>query len=293
MKSAWKDFLSALPNGWIFDPPVVHRLDIDFQVANVKAGYKRGGGSCQKFRSKDPFQAGYYDLPYYRAAISNLRTFLSKDPLVVDLGCGDGRGVELLLETGVSHIIAQDFNEDDLFRLWDGLEIPQRSFVLPVCSSVTDTPLLPGEADAVLMMEVAGSFEEPFDAYWALSRWLRDGGYALVSNYAREAYFVHGLLNRDWNQVRSIAKESRYMDRVGEQLMQVNLYTRESMVQASQKAGFKLVDSKIIPAGAGLLLHALRQTGELDEDKLPLLKTVAKNISSIPRLYFDILRLEG
>jgi SAM-dependent methyltransferase len=291
MDKVWKDFIEKLPENWYFDPPLVKYSKIDPQSKQNQEAYKIGGGARQRVRSKDPLQAGYYDIPYYRNIIKILRSYLSDNPLVVDMGCGDGRGVEILLEAGVSRIIAVDFNEIDLILLLQEIKNAQQS-VLPVYASVTDPPIIPENVDAVIMLEVACTLENPLEAYLNCNRWLKAGGYAVVSNVAIEAYYVHAILNQDWEQLRRIAEEKKYLDKVGGQEVLVQLYDADRMRKEAQSAGFKIIESQIVPATCGILLHALRKSEQLSEDKIHLLETVDKAIIKLPRIYIDILKKE-
>jgi SAM-dependent methyltransferase len=289
MNDIWKDFIEKLPENWRFNPPLVEYSKIDLQSKQKQRAYRTGGGVRQRVRSKDPLQAGYYDISHYKTIIKKLSSYLPDNPLIVDLGCGDGRGVEILLELGVQRIIAVDFNERDLMLLLQEIEKAQKN-VLPVLASVTDSPLFPESVDAVIMLEVAYTLEDPIEAYLNCNRWLKPGGYAVVSNVAIEAYYIHAILNNDWEQVRRIAEEKRYLDKVGGQEVLAHLYDAERMRKDAQSAGFKIIESEVVPATCSLLLHALRKSIQLGEDKIQLLEKVNKALINLPRIYIDILK---
>lgn len=291
MNDIWKDLIEKLPDNWCFNPPIVEYSRIDLQSDQKQRAYETGGGARQRARSKDPLQAGHYDVSYYRIIIKKLISYLRDNPLIVDLGCGDGRGVEILLELGVQRIIAVDFNERDLMLLLQEIEKAQKN-VLPVHASVTDPPLLPEGVDAVIMLEVAYTLEDPIEAYLNCNKWLKPGGYAVVSNVAIESYYVHAILNNDWEQIRRIAEEKRYLDKVGGEEVLTHLYDAERMRKDAQSAGFKIIESEIVPATCSVLLHALRKSEQLGEDKLHLLETVEKAFIKLPRIYIDILKKE-
>jgi SAM-dependent methyltransferase len=291
MNHVWKDFIEKLPENWYFDPPLVKYSKIDPQSKQKQRAYEIGGGAHQRVRSKDPLQSGYYDISYYRNIIKRLLSYLSDNPIIVDMGCGDGRGVEILLEEGVQRIIAVDFNEMDLILLLQEIKNAKQS-VLPIYASVTDPPIIPENVDAVIMLEVAYTFEDPLEAYLNCNRWLKAGGYAVVSNVAIESYYVHAILNQDWEQLRRIAEEKRYLDKVGGEEVLVHLYDADRMRKDAQSAGFKIIESHIVPATCGVLLHALRRSNQLGEDKIHLLESVDKAIIKLPRIYIDILKKE-
>lgn len=291
MNDIWKDLVEKLPENWCYDPPIVKYSRIDPQSKQKQRAYETGGGARQRVRSRDPLQAGHYDISYYRTIIKKLLSYMRNNPLIVDLGCGDGRGVEILLDLGVERIIAVDFNERDLMLLLQEIGTGQKN-VLPVCTSVSDPPLFPESVDGVIMLEVAYTLEDPMEAYLNCNRWLKPGGYAVVSNVAIEAYYVHAILNNDWEQVKRIAEEKRYLDKVGGQEVLAHLYDAERMRKDAQSAGFEIIKSEVVPATCGLLLHALRKSDQLGEEKLHLLETVEKAVIKLPRIYIDILKKE-
>lgn len=291
MNEAWENFVEKLPENWYFNSPLLEYSKQDPQSKQKQRAYKTGGGARQRIRSKDPLQAGYYDIPHYKNTIKRLISYLSDNPLIVDMGCGDGRGVEILLELGVRRIIAVDFNESDLILLMQEIKNAQQS-VLPVCASITDPPLIPENVDGAIMLEVAYTLENPLEAYLSCYRWLKAGGYAVVSNVAIEDYYIHAILNQDWEQLRRIVEEKRYMDTVGGQELLVNLYDADSTRKVAQNAGFKVIESHVVPATCGLLLHALRKSSQLGNDKIRLLELVDKAIINLPRIYIDILKKE-
>lgn len=292
MIGIWKDLIENLPENsqnWCFNPPVVKYSKKDLQSDQKQKTYITGGGAHQRVRSKNPLNASYYDLFYYRSIIKKMLSYLPDDPTIVDLGCGDGRGIEILLKLGVERLIALDFNHVDLSLLLQEIEKAQLC-VLPVCASVTDPPLLSESANAAMMLEVAYTLETPLEAYLNCNRWLKPGGYAIVSNVAIESYYIHALLNQDWDQVKRIAEEKKYLDNLGGQDILVHLYDAERMRKDAQDSGFEIIESQVVPGIFGLLLHALQKSNQLNEDKIQLLETVEKLFINLPRIYIDLLK---
>ncbi len=289
MNEIWREYIKELPENWNFRRPLLEYSKKDPDSRQKQKAYEKGGGARQRLRSKDPLQAGYYDIGYYRTFLRRLLSYLPGNPLMVDIGCGDGRGVEILLELGVKRIIALDFNETDLIHLMEEIGSAHQS-VLPVCASVTDPPLLYENVDGAIMLEVAYTLENPLEAYLNCNRWLKAGGYVVVTNVAIEAYYMHALLNQNWEQLRRISEEKRYIDIIGGQEVMVNLYDADRMRNDALSSGFSIVESHIIPASCGLLLHALRKNRQLDNEKMQLLETVDKAMINLPRLYVDILQ---
>lgn len=282
--------IERLPAGWDWRPPLVVRSEQIGAAEPQRVRYEKGGGCSQRLRSRDPTQAGYYDVKHYERVVTDLRARLGENPLVVDLGCGDGRVIEMLIRNRVSRIVAQDFNAGDLEALAETLNGESRDRVLLVHASIADEPLLPGVADAALLIEVACCLTDPMDAYRAAHRWLRPNGYAIVANVAREAYLVHALLNGDFEQVQRVAEGCSYLDRVGGEPVSVHLYHPARMSAELESLGFERIERRVIPAGPALLMHARRTRSEPDERFLALVRSVAAAEIGIPRVHVDLVR---
>lgn len=288
----WKEgIVEKLPTGWRYETSILFSSQGDGQAADKKRqAYVAGNGCSQRVRSRDKLQAGFYDMESYIKIIKQFVADLPKNGLIIDMGCGDGRIVEVLLGLGFTRIVALDFNSKDLGSLWNSLDLSDRHKVLPVCASITESSLLPGEADAVIMLEVAYTLKSPMDAYRNCNTWLHKDGRALISNVGIEAYFVHALLNGDWEQVARIAEKGRYEDKIGSNPIECHLFDSDDMGKLAEHSGFKRLFSTMVSAGPGLLIHALRKNNQLTENKISLLEKVAARNLGISRVHVDILQ---
>jgi ubiquinone/menaquinone biosynthesis C-methylase UbiE len=285
-------FLERIPDGWQMDGPILfHALAGLSQEADA---YASAQGCQQRERSLDPFQSGYYDFVHYSRILGQMCAELPQDACVVDMGCGDGRFSKLVLNTmSRARVIAVDFNASDLQRLWDTLDEEERERTTLVSASVDEVIPWDSVADAVILSEVAYTLKEPIKAYHAAWRCLKLGGLAMVSNVAKQAYFVHALLNGDWTQIERILYESKYVDIVrgqNENRVEVHLYDVTRMRQEAEMSGFEVVDISPIPAEPSLLLHAMKIQKNAVDLSQNLLAKAATQHTGIDRLYISSLR---
>jgi len=284
--------MDQLPDGWIYEHPVFF-ANKDTKDA-VRDAFRDAGGCNQRDRSLTPLQSGYYDLPHYQQILRKIYAQFPDAPYIVDLGCGDGRFSKLILGLMPdAKIVAVDFNEADLFRLWNALDEGERKRTTLVCASVGDDFPWQGFADAVILSEVAYTLPDPLNAYRSAWCCLKPDGLAMISNVATQAYFVHALLNGDWRQVERILSEKKYVDIVRgqhEHKVEVHLYDRVRMQDDAEMTGFEMIECRALPAEPALLLHGMRMRNELSDDKIELLDMASNHTTDIDRIYISLLR---
>jgi SAM-dependent methyltransferase len=273
------EVLTWLGSGLHDEPPLLveHRSQLESNQLAFAAG-----GTRQRVRSQDPLQAGYYDLPRYRELVAQALVLAGGSEFAVDLGCGDGRGVQMLLAGGVARVLGVDFNPSELRALWDALDTPGRRRTALVCASVRSIGRLPIGADVVLMLEVLSTLTEPDAALDRACDLLRPGGVLLVSDPVPEALFVHALINCDWDNVLRLIQQRVYADDVAGHEITLQLRAADMLEAALRTRGLEPAGRTELPARSALLLHALRRAGVL-EQHAALLALPAHDALAIPR----------
>lgn len=276
---------AAQAAGWAEDGcMLIHRTTV-MSVDPARAAYVEAAGCDQRQRSRSPLESGWYDMSVYRPLVEGFLARLGPGRTLVDLGCGPGRFLELLAAGAPRRLYALDFNRDDLLRAVAGLG----GVVIPVHASLTSPPPIVGVADGAIAMESLCCLEEPGQGYRALRSWLRPGGLALVSNIAVGANFVHALLNRDWRAVRQVCESASYPHVLAGRAVPMALFEAGRGRREAEATGFRVVEQWTIPAGAALVIHALKAAGEIDDDSTALIEAAWRGVSDIPRLYVDLL----
>jgi SAM-dependent methyltransferase len=279
-----------LDPAWRFSPPLLE-FDLANQSDEVCAQREAciaAGGTGQAQRSLDASQSGYYDLPHYERAIDELLGHLPGSPLLVELGCGSGRIVRLLLDACAGRIGALDFNDLDLHALWTGLPAGAQARVLPMRATLTAPPPLASCADAVLMIEATTGLAQRDAAFRAAAQWLKPGGYLLLSEPSATGYFVHALLNRDWGNVRNLC-EGTFDQAFGTGSVRMYFTDADALDPIAMAHGFRTVSRRTVPAEFALLLHALKAADALEEQRDLLGMLAAENLR-IPRLELLLYR---
>ena len=182
-------------------------------------------------------------------------------------------------------IYALDFNRNDLTRAVEGLG----EVVIPLHASLTSPPPVSEPVDGAIAMESLCCLSNPGQGYRALRSWVRPGGLALVSNIAVGANFVHALLNRDWLAVDQVCKSASYPHILAGRPVSMALFDRDRGPREAEAVGFRVLDRWTIPAGAALVIHALKAAGDFHAGHAPLIEAAWRGVSDIPRLYVDLL----
>ncbi len=219
-------------------------------------------------RLYDAFSAEYdqaFDTDVVRAGYEQLgwellRDLLPEPPgLIVDAGCGTGRGIARLLDLGhrVIGVEPAPGMQDVLRRRFAGaanVELLEHGF--------EDAPVAPGSADAVVANGSLQYAPDPEIAFAALVRWVRPGGLVCVQ--------VDGLVN----VVMELIRQGRVDEAIergrdgwgayswGGESARVRLFDRVSLTAAMHAAGLRRVEVR------GLLVSTACMSRQTVADRL-------------------------
>jgi len=108
--------------------------------------------------------------------------------LIIDLGCGTGRFLELL----AAHFGVRVMGIDPSLKMLDHARRKLTSENVVYCQGLTEAiPFRDGCADLVFMSMVYHHFTDPSVVAKECHRVLREGGYAVIRNGTRESDFPH------------------------------------------------------------------------------------------------------
>lgn len=277
--------------GWVQDGPLLRPAAeaLDPLVRSQREAYRAGGGTAQRQRSADPRQAGHYDMALYRDEIAALLAGAGPDTVVADLGCGNGRILEVVLGHPVGHVVALDFNDHDLRDIWASLGDADRRRVTLLCASLTSPPPTAGVADVVLAVEATPGLPDRGAFFAAAAQWLRPGGRLMLVEPSRTGYFVHALLNRNWDLIRQLTT-GRYEQAYGDGSMCMHFADDASLPDLAREHGLALERERSVPAEMAVLLHALKDADAL-EATMDVVAAVAADLPlRIPRSHLQIYR---
>lgn len=168
-------------------------------------------GCSQRRRSKNPEEPGYTDFDFYKKKLLFLETLPAKLN-IIDIGCGDGRITEYILNNTHHNILATDININDLKKIEaDFAKHKDRFATLKI------------DANNIKNIGVKFDIIIAFEVLYILSRDIikevqqliqicNNNGKLLISNPCFESYFIHALINNDNDSIQSLANNQSYHD---------------------------------------------------------------------------------
>lgn len=148
-----------------------------------------------------------------KAQISLLSHLLQPYGHVVDVGCGEGADLSILLAGRCEKVTAVDIQKEVIRDLKVVLREKGITNVVPLCANMQDIPLPDNSADLVLMSQVLHHAPSPGDALRELIRILRPGGILALLDLAQhneeELRETHGhiWLGFDRNRIEFLLQD--------------------------------------------------------------------------------------
>lgn len=229
------------------------------------------GNRLRELKSES-FHLSFWETPIY---VSILERFLSgqhahlRDNIVVDLGCGDGRFVEWLLDNGYQRIVAVDADIralENLLVLLDEREGHER--VMLVQANAETVQLPPGSAQLVLAIGVLyylGSGH--MDGLRNTSDLLAPGGLLVASDPDLEGAALKGLLFAGPEEFLRVMQTRTFEEITGDTVERFPAYTEEDMLAMLDATGFHHLSSSGIPIEPSIVSIGYKR-GWYDEGEL-------------------------
>ena len=235
--------------------------------------YEAMGGARLRELQLERFTQAYWEAPIYREAVRSLVVEAGVEPgesVAVDLGSGDGRFTELLLDMGFRHVVAVDAILASLRRLQRmAVERGYVDRVTIIRSDIAEAPLAPGSADLVLAIESLYYLNERYEQGLARAvEALKPGGALVESEPDREGMAVKSLAYEDPANYLAAVLEGVFVERYSEGLeSRFRVFTLEELRSIHRRHGLVPVSSRCIPL-APMLLRIAEKRGLIDRGRL-------------------------
>lgn len=213
----------------------------------------------------------YWETPYYKKAISRFldETPPAHDAIVMDIGCGDGRFTEFLIELGYQRIIATDAHLTPLLSLQDYAR--RKGFsdrILIIHCDADSIPVRAGVAAAILAIGVYYYLNDRYEkCLLEAHRLLQKGGILINSEPDLEGAVYKSFIFEEPKDAIENLQQQRFKEEKGNTDFKFKLFSRKEFPALLKKNGFSLIAYH----GLSLLPSIIRikmVRGEFDAEEL-------------------------
>lgn len=142
----------------------------------------------------------------FRAQISLFSKLIERFEVAVDIGCGEGADLSLMLSERCKQVISVDIQPETILGLEKLLEEKGIANIKPLCADMSELPLPEDYADLVLMSQVLHHAPSPANALREAVRILKPGGTLalldLAEHSAEELRETYGHIWLGFNRER-------------------------------------------------------------------------------------------
>lgn len=239
--------------------------------------------------AEDELHLSAWETPLYRRALERLLSDVTFGPedVAVDIGCGDGRFTELLLDLGCKRIVAADADHRPLEALHERLRSTGREErVLLLRAGADDVPLPTGSARVVLAIGVLYYLGDSFESgLQECRRILAPGGVLINSEPDLEGTLYRSMIFEGVEDVVENLVFRRFKEEQGPTDFLFRVFDREEMLDLLSGHGLEPDGSHAIPLLPSVLRIRLRR-GDLEPVGI---KAAASELSAV----FDHLDRQG
>lgn len=285
MNDHWKNtVLKAAPQLTEFESTGIYTAEMEKNLG-IEYHDKMSTGSILRTLRDQKFHLSYWETPYYEKAINGFIEGVEnpEGKLAIDIGCGDGRFTELLLDRGYN-VIALDAHIQPLFDLAQYAEKNGLTDRLMVIHCSADSlPIPDGLVDVALAIGVFYYLNENFEkALGEAHRVLKSGGVLVNSEPDIEGATYKSVILDEIEDLLENLEERRFKEGKGKTEFKFRLFTKDDMKGHLEAAGFEFLDYH----GLSLLPSILRiktSRGEFSLEELEEKEDQVRNVFD----YFD------
>jgi len=215
----------------------------------------------------------YWESKYYKNALNKfLKDFDNRENMItLDVGCGDGRFVEYLLQNGFTKVIATDIDLRPLISLSKFVkEKNLEDRVMIIRCSANKIPIKKSKIDLILAIGVFYYMNEEFEESISESnRILKNNGILINSEPDLQGAVYKSFIFEGIDDFIENLKDKKFKEEKGETRYKFRLFEKKDIENVFSKSGFSVLGYH----GLSLLPSILRikmVRGELNSDEIKL-----------------------
>lgn len=232
---------------------------------NFAEAYDLSGGTSINERKLNRFSATHFQNIQYERHIEKIFSENKIFGTGLDIGCGDGRGIDWLHKYGIKNKIGIDTNMDGLARY--ASKMSDNTYLIN--ANPIDLLFIEDALDIVIAIEAMHYMgHNAFDGMVnKLSKAIKPQGLCVFSDHNYEAGLLYAALRGGLKDILDLTKNKCSLEEVnkGSQLKVPNISLKESDA-AFSKNNFKLINRYGISALPVFLIHLFHNTENLTEN---------------------------
>jgi ubiquinone/menaquinone biosynthesis C-methylase UbiE len=272
MKRSWKTELFNTQNIQFADDKLQIFKGIVPQSLSFQFHKKMPKGAALRELKDQHLHLAYWETPYYKDAITkHLKEVDRKNTIVADIGCGDGRFTEFLLELGFSKIIATDIDLTPLQSLAEYLQvIGATDKVLLINTELENLPLRSEICDAILSIAVLYYLNDNYDqGLKEVTRLLKTSGIFVNSEPDMEGALYKSIIFETLEDVFENFFDRKFKEEKGETPYKFRLFSEQEITKKLNNAGLTVQDKyglSLFP----LIIRIMMVRGEIEKEALSM-----------------------
>lgn len=214
-----------------------------------------GGTNIQELES-DKTSLPFWEKEYYYGRIKKYLKDVDKDSIILDVGCGDGRFTEMVLEMGFTNVFSLDSNINSLRRLKGRLgNKGTLSNVKIVHGDVLDMPFESNSFDVVLSIGVLYYLNEKYEnGLKEIKRCMDGGGRLLETEPDKVGNAIKAILFDGVDRFIEVSRNNRFLEYFSGDPVELRCFGEDEIREIYQCIGFSLIDQESIPLIPSLLV---------------------------------------
>lgn len=201
---------------------------------------------------------------------------VSKESVIFDLGCGDGRITNYLLRRGYENVVAVDYEKDSILRLRNNH--PDDNF-LPLASDIFNLPFCERIADVVIAWALFTSTPDFSGALDQALKLLKPEGLLINAEPLQEHALLYSLIRKDPEEFCTIAETSTRARMWDQKDLRYTIHSWQDLIKLMNHPSLRQLSQSGISIFPSLVFGGLAEDINIDEEKKEKLWIKIKDLS--------------
>jgi ubiquinone/menaquinone biosynthesis C-methylase UbiE len=227
------------------------------------------GGVKLKHLENNTLSLPFWEKKYYEKNIKKHLKGIDRDAKVLDVGCGDGRFTEMLLDIGFCNIYSLDSNIHSLRRLKNSLKSKGKlGNVKIIYGDVLDMPFRSNSFDIVLSIGVLYYLNENYESGLSeIARCMSDKSKLLETEPDKIGNAIKAIIFDGIERFLKVSHENRFLEYFSGEPVELRCFSDSEIKNIHDTVGLNVTACESIPLMPSLLVIGSKRN-IIDEQKI-------------------------